>query len=166
MFGFKKKDNLSMPPSSQDIEDVKKRVLGEPDDSLDVLIPSRMPQQSQRSEPVQEEHDEMVPYAPVFVKLEKYGDLLTELSKTEAIISHLKESIALRDKVEQIHGHVINEIREATALLENHLDTIDRKFRKPEAPKVDIVKPKQKTGQLDKIHEELEALKKELKDLK
>lgn len=180
MFNFKKKDS-GMP--QEDIEDVKRRVLGETtfDDPLESLIPDRMvrssqpsqpPQPPQRAQPQYEEeqedvqHDEMVPYAPVFVKLEKYGDLLTELSKTESLIEHLKDAIAARDKIDQLHSAVIGEIRETTALLESHLDTIDRKFRKPEAPKVDIIKPKQKVGQLDKIHEELENLKKELKDLK
>lgn len=172
MFGMKKKSDFPQTPS-EDIESVKRRVLGDAQDPLENLIPSRSMSMQNQNQPMQQQpqeyedvHEETVPYAPVFVKLEKYGDLLTELAKTEAIIAHLKEAIALRDKIDQIHAHVINEIRESTALLESHLDTIDRKFRKPEAPKVDIIKPKQKMNQLDKIHDELENLKKELKELK
>lgn len=175
MFGMKKKDGLASPPSNnQEIEDVKRRVLGDTMDPLEGLIPQRpmrdtysMPSQPlMQDEPEETYHEETVPYAPVFVKLEKYGDLLTELSKTESIIQHLKEAIALRDKIDEMHAHVINEIRESTALLESHLDTIDRKFRKPEAPKVDVIKTKPKANHLDKIHDELENLKKELKELK
>lgn len=173
MFGMKKKDNLSAPSNKQEIEDVRRRVLGDTMDPLESLIPQRPMKESQSMPqmPMQEEsdetyHEETVPYAPVFVKLEKYGDLLTELSKTEAIIQHLKEALALRDQIDQMHAHVINEIRESTALLESHLDTIDRKFRKPEAPKVDVIKTKPKANHLDKIHDELENLKKELKELK
>ena len=126
---------------SKDVGDVAKRVSAMSDkvskleDELPPLPDENAPEQPQPATPVQpnEQPTASQPGAKVFVRLDKYSDILKTINKMESKINELQNALgqitSIKDSEQQIIGawnNLINEARDRVAEVNSKLPPLNR----------------------------------------
>ncbi|MFP4116558.1 MAG: hypothetical protein ACLFQ8_00685 [Candidatus Aenigmatarchaeota archaeon] len=80
-------------------------------------------------------------FAPLFVKIDKYNEVLQDLESVRSSLADLKQLFELMNEVDNIKRRGMKELREGMANLANTLVSMDEKFIRPEGSEEIISEP-------------------------
>ncbi len=159
---FSKKEDKK----TEELEKIKK-VL-EQEKELNMPQPEETPQQIQESTitAIDKPTTEKSSSAPLFIKLEKYDDILEKVDDIHSIIAGIKEIIKTKEEVERIKLEVDKLLEKKIVELSRIVSLLDRDLVKPgvelfgEKPRKEEVQ-EDLEYHLSKLQEELESIKKQ-----
>ncbi len=161
MVFFKKKKEekkIEEPISLPTIEELKKIVGKEQEEAKPkeiLAIPKEIPEEIPKEIPKEEIEKLPAPPVPVFVKLEKYNEILDLLSSSKKAIETLVNSISLLEEIEEVRKETIRTIKSISTVVQERISDLEGYFLKP------ALKPK-----VEKKLKEIEGLETLIKDLK
>lgn len=153
--------NMPLPPSVEGLKEEAK----EP--TLPELAPPKMasPESIPKITPSMKELSQE-PGAPLFIKIEKYEDVIQRLEDLKNELKTLTRLLSLHSEIEELKTDIFSRIKDSVSSLTNVLISMDEIFVKPERP--DITEAgvnKEEHGveeQILDLGEELRHLKREL----
>jgi len=106
---------------------------------------------------------ESQPFAPLFVKVDKYRDILNGIQKIREAIRSIKEIVELQKTIENTRADIDNSLDKYLAQLDSALNELDSGFKKPETynlpqPQMDM-HISELQNELNKLHGELKTFK-------
>ena len=106
--------------------------------------------------------------APLFIKIEKYEDVIQKLEYLKNNLKILTKLLSFHKEIEELREDVFTRIKDTTSSITNNLISMDEIFVKPETP--ESLKPKEKReGGIEEeildLGEELRHLRKELSEI-
>jgi len=130
--------------------------------------PAPAPREIQREAPVYEERPKPS-FAPLFVKIERYREVLDRLEEIKGSMNSLKELIELLVQVDDIRREGMGMLKEAVGKLMDTIIALDEEFVRPEGAEGEIIR--QPTAEsavksyVSDLQAELKQLRKELSKL-
>lgn len=103
--------------------------------------------------------------APLFVKIDKYKEVLSKLDQLKMILKKMTRLISLSYEIDEIKGDLTGRIRNTTSKITDTLISLDEIFVKPEKYRPESIyekKTHEVEGQIYDLQEELKHLRKEL----
>lgn len=103
--------------------------------------------------------------APLFVKIDKYKEVLGKLDQLKMILKKMTRLISLSYEIDEIKGDLTGRIRNTTSKITDTLISLDEIFVKPEQYRPERMherKTHEVEGQIYDLQEELKHLRKEL----
>lgn len=110
-----------------------------------------------------ETHAEGSASAPLFVKVDKYRDIITSIQEMKLYVSSSKQIFAVLQEVEGLKADTINVLRATLQRLERSITEIDAELLRPQG--VSIAEA-EKSTEVTHIESSLSELQKQLLDLK
>ena len=113
--------------------------------------------------PIVEERKKETAGAPLFIKIEKYEEVLKMLEELKNNLKILTRLLSFHQEIEELRGDVFTRIKNTTSSITNILISLDEIFVKPERPGV----TEREEGREEKsLEEEILDLGEELRHLK
>jgi len=103
------------------------------------------------------------PSAPLFIKIEKYEDVLEKLQELKKSLQTLTRLMSFHAEVDELKTDIFTRIKNNVSQITDILISMDEIFVRPERP--DITEPKKK-GEEEGIEEQILDLGEELRHLK
>jgi len=122
-------------------------------------------------EPVEEEpveaKKETSQFAPLFIKLDRYKNILRQMAELKMIVVTIKNTLAMITEMDKLKADSMKMIQDAVARIDKKLVTLDQEFLKPSGYH-DMI-PQQMARQdlqdeLDALRNQIEALKFEMEE--
>lgn len=113
--------------------------------------------------------------APLFVKVEKYKEIITTIQEIKTLLTGLRNLFLLLDEIDQAKGDTINTLRITLQRIEKNIMQLDANFLKTGSDEIEKVKEsiKPKTveaeeleNSLKQLYDELSAMKSEIEKMK
>jgi len=150
---WKKNDN-----KKEELEDIKNNIKGVETEPLPPpptipLVPK--PPEKQISPDL----------APLFVKIDRYKEVLSKLEQLKMILKKMTRLISLSYEVDEIKGDLGERVRDTTSKITDTLISLDEIFVRPEQYRPESIyerKTYEVEGQIYDLQEELKHLRKEL----
>jgi hypothetical protein len=106
--------------------------------------------------------------APLFVKVEKYREILTTLQEMKLFVSGVKQLFAILHELETVRGDAINVMRATVQRLEKSMMEVDSELLRPRGVSLGDISPSE--GHIDNTLEDLQnqlaELRKELQSMR
>jgi len=99
-------------------------------------------------------------FAPLFVKIDKYNQVLQNLEEIRSSLDSLKELFELMNEVDEVKRRGMNELKKGMSDLANTLVSMDEKFIRPEGTDEVITEPETQASKT------VSDLQKDLRDLR
>ena len=112
------------PKQEEEIKKIKKAVEGGDISEKEPEMPKQIPEVSEKIEPEEPEripHQEPTVSAPLFVKIEKYRNILNNLNDLKATVLMLKNALIVQKEIERTRDENIN-------LIQSGINKIDKKL--------------------------------------
>ena len=107
-------------------------------------------------------------FAPVFVKLDKYSNILKSLSELKTTLTVMKNSLITLNQLDQVRNENMNLIMNALDKVEKKLIALDAEFLRPsnlqESP-VDTSEAESLQGVISELHSQIQQLKGEMQQV-
>lgn len=136
----------------------------------------QQPQQAQRSElpttkgPITGRRQPDVGgdnFTPLFVKIDKYRQILQNLEEIKNTLKDLRDLFALMSEVDEIKREGMKSLREGISGLTDTLISMDEKFIRPEGSEDFIDEPRSRvSGNVRNLKDELQDIKREFSRLR
>jgi hypothetical protein len=108
--------------------------------------------------------------APLFVKVEKYKELLVTIQEMKIFISSIRELITIINEADHIKDDALKMLRASVQRMEKNLVEIDTDLMRPRGIDIEVTKGdievRQVQSSLDELQHQLANLKKELHEMK
>jgi len=148
---FWKKSN----DKKKEMEEIKNKIEGNntipvpPPPPHEVLAPPTI------SEPPREAS------APLFVKIDRYEDVIKKLNELKSSLKTLTRLISFSNEVDELKTDIKTRIKNSTAKLTDTLISLDEVFVEPGKPRIDF-----HSGERSDVEEQIYDLEEELKHLR
>ncbi len=154
MFGFGKK-------KKNDIEEVKNVI--EPAKPI-IPKPSEIPAINKIDVPTVGEPKN---FAPLFIKVEKYKEVLTKVQKMKSIVSNLNRLIILQDSIEKARSESIDAMKKNITDFQSTVQTLDQELVRPKQmePFIKDTQTQSVDTYTNQIEDEVNKLKEQLKNI-
>lgn len=160
---FKKKPNLPAP-----IEELKKMIEAGGEKKAARAETERISPERVKKKPAEEAEEKPI-YAPLFVKLNKYRQILNVLGQMKTTIVILRNSFATLDQLEKAKAETLSLMRETVDKLREKIAALDRElirpagfrtFEEPEYKEAEAVEATlaDLKGQIEQLKAELESM--------
>ncbi|MCD6368059.1 MAG: hypothetical protein J7L45_03160, partial [Candidatus Aenigmarchaeota archaeon] len=154
----------------KELEEIKNTVKGENLSNVPLPPPpppqpSPQPSSNQPLVPKPPEKKITPDMAPLFVKIDRYREVLKKLQELKMLLKRMTRLISLSYEVDEIKGDVTERIRDATSKITDTLISLDEIFVKPEEYRPESLyerKTQEFEGQMFDLQEELRHLRREL----
>jgi len=93
-------------------------------------IPEEFKELIEKSEPIKEEIVKPTA-APLFVKLERYGNILEAINEIKMTVVKIKNALAILSDLDNLRDENLKLIKDATDAMENRVGLLDTEFLKP-----------------------------------
>ncbi|MFH1420947.1 MAG: hypothetical protein ABIG30_03195 [Candidatus Aenigmatarchaeota archaeon] len=100
--------------------------------------------------------------APLFIKIDKYNELLGHLQELRSFMSATKETFQILEEIETARSDAVKILRTSIQRMERSLAIADNELGKPETP----MSEEFSRGDVDNVETSLQSLKKEIGDLR
>lgn len=100
--------------------------------------------------------------APLFVKVDKYGEILSQLQEIKMLISGIKAVFPLLVEVDAVERDAIDTLRTTLQKIEKNVVILDSEFLRPGQMKIEVESPKD----VSHIEDSLAQLQRQLSSLK
>lgn len=140
----------------EDMEKIKQSL--EEKDRKAKTTPSTQP-------PSQEEKPD---FAPLFVKIDRYKEVLQRFEEIKGTLNNLKDLVALLDQINQVKDETSNVLKKSIEEITNSLISLDEEFVRPEGTEGQIMKEPKSEGvknNIKDLQKELKHLRSELQEL-
>ncbi|MCD6477569.1 MAG: hypothetical protein J7K87_01055 [Candidatus Aenigmarchaeota archaeon] len=158
---FWKKSN----EKSKEIEDIKNKIENKnlPPPPPPEVTPPQVSQPVRLNKQIQEAPKS---FAPLFVKIDKYEDVIKKLSELKTYLKTLTRLISFSNELDGIRSDLITRIKNTTAEFTNTLISLDEIFVEPGKVKFPQ-EPESRVGEeIYELEEELKHLRSELAQIK
>lgn len=140
----------------EELEEIKERVTGAP----------RPPAPPKPPEPtrVVEEKPPVKGAAPLFVKIDRYNEILKNLEEIRGMLKSFTSAVALITEIDKIKSDAVDALRKTMTKITDSLISMDEQFIRPEPMRGEIVAkpPTEVESHLAELQAELKHLRKEL----
>jgi hypothetical protein len=108
------------------------------------------------------------PGAPLFVKVEKYREILTTLQEMKLFVSGVKQLFAILHELETVRGDAINVMRATVQRLEKSMMEVDSELLRPRGVSLGDISPSEGhiENTLEDLQNQLAELRKELQSMR
>ena len=157
---FWKKSN----DKKKEMEEIKNKIEG--NNPMPAPPPPQVPSQVSVPPSIPEPPREVS--APLFVKIDKYEDVLKKLNELKSSLKTLTRLISFSNEVDDLKTDIKNRIKNSTAKLTDTLISLDEVFIEPGKTRIDIHRDAQSgvEEQVYDLEEELKHLRKEIAQIK
>ncbi len=100
--------------------------------------------------------------APLFVKVDKYRDLITSIHEMKLYVSSTKQVFSVLQEVESLRSDALNVLRATLQRLERSVVEMDSELLRPQG----VTLTEEKSSEVSHIESSLSELQKQLLDLK
>ena len=178
LFGRKKEEKIKQ--DIQEVEEIKLPTLEEiklPEktsekvESAPQLIEEKLTESSETVFPEQERKakiEEIRKIAPVFIKLEKYEDVLNTINELKSVLNLLKNTFSILEENEKMRTETTEIIRENVKRIEEKISSLDSILLRPagyEETSWKEIKAEEVKDTLSTLKSQIDKLKRELKTL-
>lgn len=121
--------------------------------------------QTSTQPPSQEEKPD---FAPLFVKIDRYKEVLQRFEEIKGTLNNLKDLVALLDQINQVKDETSNVLKKSIEEITNSLISLDEEFVRPEGTEGQIMKEPKSEGvknNIKDLQKELKHLRSELQEL-
>lgn len=109
-------------------------------------------------------------FAPLFVKVDKYHDMLLIVQDMKTFVSGIKQLFVVLQELETVRGESLNLLRTTVQRLEKNLAELDTDLLRPKGVEMDLHQDEVEVGHIEKslndLQSQLGALRKELQEFK
>ncbi len=158
------KQALPPPPGLENSPPTEPEPEQLPQTPAEKPIPKPITKPAPKITQMQEEAPE--PSAPLFIKIEKYEDVLEKLQELKNTLQTLTRLISFHAEVDELKSDIFSRIKNTVSSLTDSLISMDEIFVKPERPDLtESEKSREERGveeQILDLGEELRHLKREL----
>ncbi len=109
----------------KDMKDIKRAV----EDAEQLPAEDEMPFSSVRPFPAKEMHQE--PSAPLFVKVEKYREVISNIQEMKLFVAGVKDIFAIMQEIEHIRAEALNTMKVTVQRLEKSVVEMDAELLRP-----------------------------------
>lgn len=171
MMFFSKKDK-----NKHDIEEIKKAMDNDSkqnykDDDLDIpeLMHEEYPSPRREFQP-RTEHREHGMVAPLFVKVEKYRELLSTVQTMKVFVSGIKQIFNVLQELETVRAESLKTMRASVQKLERSVTEMDTELLRPRGVDfTDLVESEDEVAHIEDsltdLQKQIASLRRELKEL-
>jgi small-conductance mechanosensitive channel len=160
LFGKKKEEPQPIPEKTEEFKLPKAEELAK---DIDISIPE---EPEVKTEKVRESRKE---FPPLFVKLERYEEILNTLNEVKNTLNSLKNSFFILNESERIRTETIELIKESIDKVERRVVALDEVLLKPpgyeEMPQTEEFKTDEMRDVLSTLRLQIDQLKQELESL-
>jgi len=162
LFGKKKNEEIPQPSVTETptIEDFKLPRADELSKGPDVAIPE---------EPEVETEEVRKEFTPMFIKLERYEQILNTMTEVKSVLGLLKNSFFVLNESEKLRSETIELIKESIDRIERRVAALDSVLLKPpgyeEMPKEEEYKIDEMGDTLSTLRLQIDQLKQELETI-
>ncbi|MEM7816300.1 MAG: hypothetical protein QXZ20_00105 [Candidatus Aenigmatarchaeota archaeon] len=112
---------------------------------------------------------------PLFVKVDKYKEIITTIQEIKTFLAGLRNLFLLLEEIEQTRNDTLNTLRITLQRIEKNIIQLDANFLKTGSEEIEKIKEsiKPKTVEVNeledslrKLHEELSSMKSEIEKMK
>jgi len=160
------------PKQEEEIKKIKKAVEGGDISEKEPEMPKQIPEVSEKIEPEEPEripHQEPTVSAPLFVKIEKYRNILNNLNDLKATVLMLKNALIVQKEIERTRDENINLIQSGINKIDKKLLALDTEFLRPrgyvEQLPTHIHESEGLEGAVDNLKSQIDDLKSELETI-
>ncbi|MDI6721045.1 MAG: hypothetical protein QMD85_01550 [Candidatus Aenigmarchaeota archaeon] len=108
--------------------------------------------------------------APLFVKIDKYRDIIGEIQELKSFVSNLKQTFTILHEIESIRSDTLKIMRASLQRLEKSVLEVDAELVRPKGISLETVQGKEEIvhieGSLTDLQKQLNELKRELQDIR
>jgi histone H3/H4 len=158
------------------IEEIKKEIISKPQVSEEVKqVPLQLEEKGgekvnlpeEKPEPEEKiKTEEIRKFVPVFVKLEKYEEILNTIAGVKGILNLLKDSFSIFEENERIRREAVEAIKENVEEIEKKISSLDSILLRPVEYEEKEFRAEEVKDTLSVLRSQIEKLKQELQSLK
>lgn len=152
-------------------------------ESEDILPKERVPEENFKKSGQELESKELSKFekesfstsVPLFVKVDKYKEIITTLQEIKTLLSGLGSLFSVLEEIEQVKSDAINTLRITLQRVEKNIMQLDANFLKTSDTEVEkikesirpkIVEATELEDSLKQLYEELNAMKSEIEKMR